>query len=64
VLPQRGRAAAEVDRLELAGKPLPPRRELVEDRAGIGGVRRLAGLDREVAVRAQLAAPREVEVDA
>jgi hypothetical protein len=39
-------------------------RELGEDRREIGVVRRLADLDGKVAVRAPLAAPREVEVDA
>jgi hypothetical protein len=62
--PQRRRAAAEVDRGQLAGERAGAPRELAGDRGEIGVVRRRAELDREVAVRAQLAAPREVEVDA
>jgi hypothetical protein len=62
--PQRRRAAAEVDRYQLPGEPLGAPRQLAADRREIGLVRRLAELDREVAVRTALAAPREVEVDA
>jgi len=62
--PQRRRAAPEVDRDQLPGKARRTALQLDEDRVEIGLVRRLADLDREVAVRAQLAAPREVEVDA
>jgi len=61
--PQRRRAAAEVDRGERAGEAIRARRELAQDRFEVYLVRRLAELDREVAVRAQLAAPREVDVD-
>jgi hypothetical protein len=62
--PQRRRAAAQVDRDQLAGEARRAQLELADDRAQVGLVRRRPDLDREVAVRAQLAAPGEVEVDA
>jgi len=62
--PQRRRAAAEVDRYQLAGEPIGARVELAQDRLEVGVMRRWPDLDREVAVRAALAAPGEVEVDA
>jgi hypothetical protein len=64
VVPQRRRAAAEVDRVERAAEAVRARGELDEDRVRIGGVRRRAELDGEIAVRTQLAAPRKVDVDA
>ena len=62
--PQRGRSAAEVDRDQLAGERGCAQRELGEDSREVRLVRGRTELDREVAVRAQLAAPREVKVDA
>jgi len=62
--PQRRRAAAEVDRDQLAGVRVGARVELAQDRVEVRIVRRRADLDREVAVRAALAAPGVVEVDA
>jgi len=63
-LPQGGRAAAEIDRGELAGIGLGAAVEFGNDGVAIALVGRLADLDREVTVRAQLAAPREMKVDA
>jgi hypothetical protein len=62
--PQRRRAAAEVDRDQLAGVRGRARVELAQDRVEVRLVLRGADLDREVAVRAALAAPGVVEVDA
>jgi hypothetical protein len=62
--PQRRRATAEVDRDQLAGIRVGARVELAQDRVEVRIVRRRADLDREVAVRAALAAPGVVEVDA
>jgi hypothetical protein len=62
--PQRRGPAAEVDRDELAGERAGAQLELAQDRLEVGLVRWWTDLDREVTVRAQLAAPREVEVDA
>jgi len=63
-IPQRRRPAAEINRRELAGEAGDAAVEFLDDRIGIARVRRLADLDCEVAVRAQLAAPREVQVNA
>jgi len=64
-LPQRRRAAAEIDRDQVTGVRTGPPVEFLDDRIGIALVRRLdSDLDGEVAVRAQLAAPREMKVDA
>ena len=64
--PQRRRAAAEVDRHELAriGVARRAQVELDEQRREIVLMQRLPGLDREVAVRTALAAPRKMDVDA
>jgi hypothetical protein len=62
--PQRRCAAAEIDRDEIARKRFSPRVELPQDGLEIRLVLGRADLDREIAVRAQLAAPRVVEVDA
>jgi hypothetical protein len=62
--PQRWRAAAEVDRDQLAGVCRRARVELAQDRVEVRVMRRGADLDREVAIRAALAAPGVVEVDA
>jgi hypothetical protein len=62
--PQRRRAAAEIDRRELAGEGIRAAVEFGNDGVAIALVGRLADLDREVTVRAQLAAPREMKVDA
>jgi hypothetical protein len=63
-LPERRGAAAEIDRDEVAGIRRGPTVEFLDDRPCIALVRRLANLDGEVAVRAQLAAPRKVQVNA
>jgi hypothetical protein len=63
--PQRGRAATEIDRDQSRSRVA--RRtgvELAQDRVEILVVAGRADLDCEIAVRAQLAAPRVVEVDA
>jgi hypothetical protein len=62
--PERGRAAAEVDGDQVAGIRVDAPVEFLDDRPCIALVGRLAELDREVAVRAQLAAPRKVQVNA
>ena len=49
---------------ELAGERVRAALELAHDRIEVGLVRWWTDLDREVTVRAQLAAPREVDVDA
>jgi hypothetical protein len=63
-LPQRRRAAAQVDRDQRAAVRGRAPVQLAQDAGEVGLVRRRADLDREVAVRAALAAPGEVEVDA
>jgi len=63
--PQRWGSAAEIDRDQVVALELA--RSVVQlpcDRREIVVVRWLADLDREVAVRAQLAAPGKMEVDA
>jgi hypothetical protein len=62
--PQRRGAAAEVDRDQTSGISRRAGVELAEDRGEIRVVLGRADLDGEIAVRAQLAAPRVVEVDA
>jgi hypothetical protein len=62
--PQRRRPAADVDRNERPGKARRACVELGEDRREVRVVLGRTGLDREVAVRTPLAAPRVVEVDA
>jgi hypothetical protein len=63
-IPQRRCAAAEIDRDPVARKVDAPAVVLGENRIAISPVRRLADLDREVTVRAQLAAPGKMDVDA
>jgi hypothetical protein len=62
--PQRRRAPAEIDRGQVAAIGVRARVELADDRVEIVVVRGRPDLDREIAVRATLAAPRVVEVDA
>jgi hypothetical protein len=60
--PQRRRAAAEVDRDKIPR--LGSGGKLGEDGVAVALVWRVPDLDRKVAIRAQLAAPWEVDVDA
>jgi hypothetical protein len=62
--PQRRSATAQVDRDQLAGERIRAELELAGNRVEVDLVRRWTNLDREIAVRAPLAAPRVMEVDA